>query len=314
MSSPFPLQVSSDNGVRLKKRKANFSFSEVHILLDEVKKNRHVVVGKFNSGVPSDVKRRKWTEITQSINEIGECDREVGEVIKKWSDLECDTKRKVAALHSGAPQPYSSDLTQAETIVGSILNLDKKLLEAAQSSRKRSRSEDQDGAGAEEGGDVAVQGSPRSGSETRTVPPPSAATGSLSMKCDGSTTADADLAPLDSDDDQHDALSSPANNSCAEEDVAPGNAAAERDGAREQLAQSASLSVQEQHMTNALLGTVSRSLELLAESVQQLAETQQEFARESLRLQRETVHVLRDFASGALTLLHERVNGKPPLL
>lgn len=89
---------------------------------------------------------------------------------------------------------------------------------------------------------------------------------------------------------------------------------AQSESAREQLAQSASLSVQEQHVTNALLCTVSRSLELLAESVQQLAETQQEFARESLRLQRETVQVLREFASGALTLLHERVNGKPPLI
>lgn len=89
---------------------------------------------------------------------------------------------------------------------------------------------------------------------------------------------------------------------------------AESESAREQLAQSASLSVQEQHVTNALLCTVSRSLELLAESVQQLAETQQEFARESLRLQRETVQVLREFTSGALTLLHERVNGKPPLI
>ncbi|KAL0193212.1 hypothetical protein M9458_011508, partial [Cirrhinus mrigala] len=69
--------------------------------------------------------------------------------------------------------------------------------------------------------------------------------------------------------------------------------------------------VQEQHTTNALLSTVSRSLELLAESVQQLAETQQEFARESLQLQRDTVQVLRDFASGALTILQEKVNGKP---
>lgn len=95
---------------------------------------------------------------------------------------------------------------------------------------------------------------------------------------------------------------------------APPSAVGELDNAREQLAHSASLSVQEQHTTNALLATVSRSLELLAESVQQLAETQQEFVRESLQLQRETVQVLREFATGALTLLHEKVNGKPPLL
>lgn len=88
---------------------------------------------------------------------------------------------------------------------------------------------------------------------------------------------------------------------------------AEPDSSREQLAHNASLSVQEQHSTNALLATVSRSLELLAESVQQLAETQQEFARESLQIQRDTVQVMREFASGALTILHEKVNGKPAL-
>lgn len=132
---------------------------------------------------------------------------------------------------------------------------------------------------------------------------------------------------MDSDDDHHDIIPSSMNHSYTEDEgnlssvphvssssTGHAQAKAEPESAREQLAQSASLSVQEQHVTNALLCTVSRSLELLAESVQQLAETQQEFARESLRLQRETVQVLREFASGALTLLHERVNGKPPLI
>lgn len=153
-------------------------------------------LGKFNSGIPSDVKRRKWTEITQRINEIGECDREVGEVIKKWSDLKCDTKRKIAALHSGAALPHSSELTQTEHIVGSILELDKKPWEATRSSRGRSRSEDQDAGGADDDDDVlfmgpgSVQDSPRSGTETRPMPPPpaGAAAGTSEMKLDPSTT------------------------------------------------------------------------------------------------------------------------------
>ena len=79
------------------------------------------------------------------------------------------------------------------------------------------------------------------------------------------------------------------------------------------VGQAAVMSVQEQHMSTALLETVSRSLELLSESVQQLAETQQEFARESLQLQRDTVQVLRDFATGAMTLMHDKLNGRPAL-
>lgn len=321
-SSP---SIGPDGAVRYKKRKANFTFSEVHILLDEVRKNRHIVVGKFNSGIPSDIKRRKWTEITQRINEIGECDREVGEVIKKWSDLKCDTKRKIVAIHSGSALPHSPDLSQTENIVSSILDLDKRPWEATRTSRGRSRSEDQDTVAGDEDDDVAlmglglVQDSPRSGIETKPMLPPfpGAAVGGLD--------ADTDSHVMDSDDDHHDVLPSSVNNSEEEgtfnsvthvSSSSAGHAqpGTESDSAREQLAQSASMSVQEQHVTNALLCTVSRSLELLAESVQQLAETQQEFARESLRLQRETVQVLREFASGALTLLHERVNGKPPLV
>lgn len=43
MSSP--VYYNQDSVTRFKKRKARFSFSEVHILLDEVRKHRMVVVG-----------------------------------------------------------------------------------------------------------------------------------------------------------------------------------------------------------------------------------------------------------------------------
>lgn len=46
MSLPSPY-LNQDSTVRFRKRKARFSFSEVHILLDEVRKNRHIVVGEF---------------------------------------------------------------------------------------------------------------------------------------------------------------------------------------------------------------------------------------------------------------------------
>lgn len=43
MSSP--IYYNADSVTRFKKRKARFTFSEVHILLDEVRKHRAVVVG-----------------------------------------------------------------------------------------------------------------------------------------------------------------------------------------------------------------------------------------------------------------------------
>lgn len=39
------MYYNQDSVTRFKKRKARFSFSEVHILLDEVRKHRMVVVG-----------------------------------------------------------------------------------------------------------------------------------------------------------------------------------------------------------------------------------------------------------------------------
>lgn len=86
--------------------------------------------GKFNRGVPTDIKKRTWAEITARVNEIGECQREIIEVIKKWSDLKCDTKRKVGAMRSGVVpnrglnSRLSRDLNQTEKIVLQILEMD----------------------------------------------------------------------------------------------------------------------------------------------------------------------------------------------
>ncbi|XP_051514069.1 nuclear apoptosis-inducing factor 1 isoform X2 [Myxocyprinus asiaticus] len=335
------LYLNQDKTVRFKRRKARFSFSEVHILLDEVRKNRHILVGKFNTGIPSDVKKRKWAEITARINEIGECDREIMEVVKKWSDLKCDTRRKVAALRSGGNLSLSQrlarsniELSPTEVIVESILELDKKPWEASQRAPIRSYSDGQEGGGEdeeEEDGSLmgmgSVHSSPGRGMDFGGMPAAtSGAVGASEMQYDGSKPGDSESNMVDSEEDNHDLLPSSSmasvSNSHSEEDrivtrgkvghtasnkTASSFSGVEPDSSREQLAHNASLSVQEQHATNTLLSTVSRSLEILAQSVQQLAETQQEFARESLQLQRDTVLVLREFASGALTILQEKL-------
>ncbi|MBN3319071.1 NAIF1 factor, partial [Atractosteus spatula] len=84
--------------------------------------------GKFNRGVSTEVKKRTWADITARINEVSQCPREIIEVIKKWSDLKCDTKRKVAALRAGGPVTggrarLSRELTPVESVVHQILQL-----------------------------------------------------------------------------------------------------------------------------------------------------------------------------------------------
>ncbi|XP_058484310.1 myb-related transcription factor, partner of profilin isoform X2 [Solea solea] len=336
MSSPSPsFYYSQDSVTRFKKRKARFTFSEVHILLDEVRKHRAVVVGKFNRGVPTDTKKRTWAEITARVNEIGECQREVIEVIKKWSDLKCDTKRKVAAMRSGTVpnrglnSRLSRDLNQTEKIVLQILEMD----EEDQSMSDFGPLGDDDDVPEEEEeieeeDMMGLQNSPNG--EMASMPPPP----SYSMS--GLAQSDTEAAFGDSDEDQReDGLPSTlaakptedhqGNNGIPKQeqpqmDSEPSTSAAPRStpgqasqSTRESMLHNATLSLQEQHATNMLLETVSRSLELLSESVQQLAETQHDFVRESLHLQREMVQVLRDFTGGAIALMHDKLNGRPAL-
>ncbi|XP_061559424.1 uncharacterized protein zgc:153990 [Phycodurus eques] len=337
------LLFNQDSVIRFKKRKARFTFSEVHILLDEVRKHRAVVVGKFNRGVGTDVKKRTWAEIAARVNEIGECQREVIEVVKKWSDLKCDTKRKVAAMRSGKVpnrginSRLSKDLNQTEKVVLQILEMD----QGDQiNSDLGPLCDDDYGEEMDEDDMVGMQSSPNGADELSMPPPMSYSSSGFAQSGDSSQTAfDMQFeipASEDWDDDpKDDALPSSqatklrgdhqGNNGLQKQEQPHISSGASTSTAslpitgqpgvnvRETMLQNASLSLQEQHATNILLETVSRSLELLSESVQQLAETQQEFVRESLQLQRETVQVLRDFTGSTITLMHDKLNGRPAL-
>ncbi|XP_071352615.1 uncharacterized protein [Trachinotus anak] len=82
-------------GLRAKPR---FSFTEVKLLLEAVKRNRYIILRKFNQGVSAETKKQTWNEITNQINGLGENHREVRQIMKKWADLKCDGKRRIAAL------------------------------------------------------------------------------------------------------------------------------------------------------------------------------------------------------------------------
>ncbi|XP_023149157.2 uncharacterized protein zgc:113149 [Amphiprion ocellaris] len=80
------------------KAKPRFSFTEVKLLLEAVKRNRYIILRKFNQGVSAETKKQTWAEITHQINGLGENHREVRQIMKKWADLKCDGKRRIAAL------------------------------------------------------------------------------------------------------------------------------------------------------------------------------------------------------------------------
>ncbi|XP_071375266.1 uncharacterized protein [Centroberyx affinis] len=78
--------------------KPRFSFTEIKLLLEEVKRNRFIILKKFNHGVSAETKKQTWAEITEQINDLGENRREVRQIMKKWADLKCDGKRRMVAL------------------------------------------------------------------------------------------------------------------------------------------------------------------------------------------------------------------------
>ncbi|KAJ0061457.1 hypothetical protein NL108_001872, partial [Boleophthalmus pectinirostris] len=308
---------------------------------------------KFNRGVPTDAKKRTWAEITARVNEIGECQREIIEVIKKWSDLKCDTKRKIAAMQTGAVPSrglnsrMSKDLNPTEKIVAQILEMSDEDDGTYDFSPLGDDDEGVDEEEMEEEDMMGFQSSPNGGLETA-MPPPSSYLSSGSGQPEAEyvykimravTTADFFLNPdteapfAESEDEQKEESPIPSHRPRPPQDHHENNGIPKPSPAKPEpststagtlpmanpaaktsiLMDSVSQSLREQHATNTLLETVSRSLELLAESVQQLAETQQEFVRESLQLQRETVQVLRDFTGGAIALIHDKLNGRPAL-
>ncbi|XP_060787782.1 nuclear apoptosis-inducing factor 1 isoform X4 [Neoarius graeffei] len=79
-----------------KKRKMNFSEREVEIIVEEMEKQKHILVSHFNAGVTHIAKNNAWMEILKRVNAVTNCQRELAEVKKKWSDLKTEVRRKVA--------------------------------------------------------------------------------------------------------------------------------------------------------------------------------------------------------------------------
>ncbi|TRY66159.1 hypothetical protein DNTS_010875 [Danionella cerebrum] len=122
---PYPYRRPGDAMMRFKKRKSRFTFQELELMLSEVQRKRHILVGRFNRGISKEMKHRTWAALTERINEVSECHREVIEIIKKWTDLKCDTQRRVVALRtSGATSAQiAHELSPIETMVFQILQL-----------------------------------------------------------------------------------------------------------------------------------------------------------------------------------------------
>uniref|UniRef100_G3PJF9 Zgc:113149 n=1 Tax=Gasterosteus aculeatus TaxID=69293 RepID=G3PJF9_GASAC len=152
-------------GSRLKPR---FSFSEVKLLLEAVKRNRYIIQ-KFNQGVSAEAKKQTWSEITDQINSLGENRREVRQIMKKWADLKCDGKRRAIALRgSYGNNVRKKNLGPVERMVNKILMMSPRGGDTFHSSSDFDLADDGDGTmDLEENNDSVFSAYPSS------LPPPS---------------------------------------------------------------------------------------------------------------------------------------------
>ncbi|XP_043975707.1 uncharacterized protein LOC122832728 isoform X2 [Gambusia affinis] len=324
--------------------KPRFSYTEVKLLLDEVKKNRHILLKKFNRGVSVDAKKQKWTEITDRINRLGENHRETRQIMKKWADLKCDGKRRLLALRG----PNGSNLRKKR--LGPVERMVHRILKMSPS---RDGCSDQDWSPAED--------FPKP-LQTGPLMQPPAPYSYLNLNENSGSHGDGlsfDMSPLSSPENEPDELihsssefeqaddEGPSSQdvrqrirpvftysrthqnqnqkSCS---LPPGGAAPSSSSSSSAAAGGpppapslpsrpspsllSSQSLQQQRAGRLLLGSVSRSLEVLTRSVQLLVENQQEFVQESLQLQRDAVDVLRDFSETALRMLRDKTSSGPP--
>ncbi|KAK7136369.1 hypothetical protein R3I94_014880 [Phoxinus phoxinus] len=101
-----------------KRRKTNFSEREVEIIVEEMEKQKHVLVNHFNAGVTHIAKNSAWMEILKRVNAVSTCQRELAEVKKKWSDLKTEVRRKVAQAR--AAMEGTGDCTSVPVILTSM--------------------------------------------------------------------------------------------------------------------------------------------------------------------------------------------------
>ncbi|XP_061575909.1 uncharacterized protein zgc:113149 isoform X2 [Cololabis saira] len=316
--------------------KPRFSYNEVKLLLEAVKRNRYILLKKFNQGVSAETKKQTWAEITDQINGLGENHRQVRQIMKKWADLKCDGKRRIAALRGpNGTNLKKKKLGNVEKMVHRILMMSPQGEPSMDFDEGDSMFSFPPGLGPRSSSaldplldDILPRPRPvftysRSGptptptqtstpTPTQNHKPPAGPSSSLSF-------------PFLSDSD---AAAPPDPGSSSSSSSAPAPAVANGTGSQREpkpkpgpvaapapvpvppgplgVAQLAAQSLQQQRAGRMLLTSVSRSLEVLAQSIQLLVESQQEFVQESLLLQRETVEILRDFSNTALSMLRDK--------
>ena len=81
-----------------KKRKLNFTVSEINILTSKVEENLDIIQSKFTNSVTNQRKNKIWDNITKEVNAIGVASRTTHEVKEKWKNLTSSAKKRFSDI------------------------------------------------------------------------------------------------------------------------------------------------------------------------------------------------------------------------
>ncbi|XP_043847376.1 t-SNARE domain-containing protein 1 [Dromiciops gliroides] len=95
---------------RTKTRKPNFSPQETEVLVQKVTRHYQLLFGALR-GTPAK-KHRVWNKILQSVNALGYCRRDMGDLKHKWRDLRGVVRKKL-----GEQQRASTEGGQAQALI-----------------------------------------------------------------------------------------------------------------------------------------------------------------------------------------------------
>ena len=75
-------------------RKPNFTPAECAVIFENAEENINVIKSTFSSTLTNKNKSRVWEEITNKVNSLGVCKRDVMDVKEKWRNMVSSAKKE----------------------------------------------------------------------------------------------------------------------------------------------------------------------------------------------------------------------------
>ena len=79
-----------------RKRKLNFSTSEISKITELVEENLEIIQSKLTNFVTNRTKQETWAKIAAQVNAIGVAHRSVQEIKDKWKNMQSTAKKEFA--------------------------------------------------------------------------------------------------------------------------------------------------------------------------------------------------------------------------